>query len=125
MSTDAGESLHTLGNNTIDCLGKEFSPAYQQKILSYRIDSLVKRWGFRPPNHIKLDVDGTELDILRGASETLSGNSVRSILVEISALDPQHDEIAAFLQQSGYSVDSKIKHGSTVISNLIFQRIAQ
>ena len=125
VSTDAGESRHTLGKNTIDCLGQEFSPAYQQKILSYRIDSLIKHWGFRPPNHIKVDVDGTELDILHGASETLSRNSVRSILVEISSLDPHHDEITAFLQQSGFRVNSKIKHGSTVISNVIFQRINQ
>ncbi len=125
VSTDAGESKHTVGNNYIDCLGQEFSPEYQQQILAYSIDSLVKRWGFRPPTHIKLDVDGTELDILRGASKTLKGNIVKSILVEISSLDPHKEEILAFLQQAGFRVDSKIKHGTTVISNVIFIRNAQ
>ena len=125
VSTDAGESRHTLGNNTIDCLGEEFTPAYQQKIFSYSIDLLVKRWGFPSPNHIKIDVDGTELAILKGASETLRGDSVKSILVEISSLDPFKEEISAFLLQAGFSVDSKTKHGTTVISNVIFKRIEQ
>ena len=125
VSTDAGESRHTLGNNTIDCLGQKFSPTYQQKIFNYSIDSLVKRWGFFPPNHIKLDVDGTELDILKGASETLKGDSVKSILVEISSLDPFKEEISAFLRQADFSIDSKTKHGMTVISNVIFKRTAQ
>ena len=125
FSTEAGESKHTLGNNYIDCLGQEFSPAYQQKIFSYSIDSLVKRWGLLPPDHIKLDVDGTELDILQGASETLRGNTVKSILVEISSIDPHKDEISTFLHQTGFAVDSKVKHGITVISNVIFKRTAQ
>lgn len=125
FSTDGGESKHTLGDNYIDCLGKEFSPAYKQKIFGYSMDSLVKRWGFLPPNHIKLDVDGTELNILQGASETLRRSTVKSILVEISSLDPCREDILAFLQQAGFTIDSKIQHGATVISNLIFKRIGQ
>ena len=121
-STDAGDSKHTLGNNHVDCLGEEFIPAYNQQIFAYSIDTLVKRWGFLPPNHIKLDVDGTELKILRGATKTLRDDSVRSVLVEISSLDPTSEDILTFLHDAGFSLDSKYKHGATVISNLIFKR---
>jgi hypothetical protein len=82
----------------------------------------VKRWGFLPPDHIKLDVDGTELKILHGAAETLSNGAVRSILVEISSLDPSSEKILAFLHEAGFTIDSKIQHGTTIISNLIFKR---
>jgi FkbM family methyltransferase len=121
-STNAGDSKHTLGDNYIDCLGEEFSPAYNQQIFGYSIDSLVNRWGFLPPDHIKLDVDGTELKILRGAAKTLRSGAVKTVLVEISSLDPSSEEILAFLDEAGFSLDSQIQHGATVISNLIFKR---
>jgi hypothetical protein len=45
------------------------------------VDDLVRTFGLRPPDHIKLDVDSIEEQILRGARETLP--RVRSVLIEI------------------------------------------
>lgn len=125
FSVDAGQSKHTIGRNTIDCMGHFFSPEYKQTIFAYSIDSLVNRWGFPSPNLIKLDVDGTELNILRGASETLRSGTVRSVLVEVSAAGPQGKRISSFLDDAGFVIDREVKHGMTAISNMIFKKEGQ
>jgi FkbM family methyltransferase len=122
FSVDAGQSRHTTGNNYIDCMGENFTPEYSQYIFGYRIDFLVKRWGFAPPNLVKLDVDGTELDILRGASETLRNGTVRSILVEVSTEELQGQQVVSFLNEAGFTLEKEVKHGTTAISNLVFKR---
>lgn len=125
FSIDAGQSKHTIGSNTIDCLGEAFTPEYKQAIFAYSIDSLVDRWGFSSPNLIKLDVDGTELDILHGASTTLRSGTVRSILVEVSAEESRDRRISTFLHEEGFVIDREVRHKNTVISNLIFKRDGQ
>ena len=47
----------------------------------YRIDDFIEQFGLTPPDFLKLDVDGIELDILRGATKTLS--KVREAQIEI------------------------------------------
>lgn len=49
-------------------------------VLSASIDCLVDEFGLPPPAHLKIDVDGIEPLILRGAKQTL--RSVRSVLIE-------------------------------------------
>jgi FkbM family methyltransferase len=125
FSVDAGQSKHTIGNNYIDCTGKHFTPEYRQIIFGYSIDFLVRWRGFAPPNLIKLDVDGTEIDILRGASETLKNGTVRSILVEASPEEPHGEQVLSFLHNTGFVLDREVKHGATTISNLIFKSDGQ
>lgn len=36
-----------------------------------RIDDLVRKSGFEPPDHLKVDVEGLGLEVLRGARETI------------------------------------------------------
>jgi hypothetical protein len=43
----------------------------------------VFNWGFDMPTHIKIDVDGTELDVLRGARRVLADERLRTLLIEI------------------------------------------
>lgn len=53
-------------------------------MLGLSIDDFIGQ--FRPafPNYVKLDVDGLEMSILRGARNTLSDPRLRSLMVEIS-----------------------------------------
>lgn len=122
FSIDAGQSKHTIGGNYIDCTGQQFIPEYSQKIFSYSIDFLVKSWGFPPPNLVKLDVDGTELNILRGAAETLRAGAVRSILVEAGTEELDGKHILSFLHEVGFTLATKVRHEGSGMSNLIFKR---
>lgn len=75
-SIDLGSSGH--GFNS----APEKEEAYRQEILSYSVDDFVGDFRIEPPNHIKLDVDGIELEILKGAVKTISNKTFKSLMVE-------------------------------------------
>lgn len=54
---------------------------FSQAVPAFSADDLCRLPGVAPPRHIKLDVDGIEPLILRGAAQTLA--SVQSVLVEV------------------------------------------
>lgn len=59
------------------------------KALVDRLDDVIERYGLPPANHLKLDVDGAELDVLAGAERTLGDASLSSLMVE---LDREREE---------------------------------
>jgi FkbM family methyltransferase len=77
--------------------GRTFRSAYDQPVLAYRLDDLVATFGLPAPTHVKLDVDGAELDVLRGAERTLE--RVRSLMVEVA--DEQRAGIDDLLEAAG------------------------
>ena len=71
------------------------------------IDESVKLLNFPKPNYIKIDVDGIEHLILKGANETL-GNA-ESILVEINDEDKkQSEEAQEYLKKAGFKLKDKL-----------------
>jgi FkbM family methyltransferase len=92
----AGGSLHALGEAR-DYRGMAFTPAASYEILSFDLDTLVRQFHLPAPTHLKLDVDGTELQILRGAEEALSG--VHSVLVESNQ---ESGIVGSFLTEHGF-----------------------
>ncbi len=62
---------------------REFKALFEQAIPAYTGDDLRKIFKLDCPDHIKLDVDGIEEDILKGLKGTLP--NVKSIIVEIEA----------------------------------------
>ncbi|HEV2284296.1 MAG TPA: FkbM family methyltransferase, partial [bacterium] len=66
------------------------------------LDSIVARGTVPPPQFIKVDVDGAELDVLAGAQQVLASH--RPILfVEVHGIDRERDCVA-FLHSRGYEV---------------------
>ena len=55
-----------------------------QKIKFQSLDTLIFKKEFIKPNHIKIDVDGNELNILKGAKKLLKKKYLKSILIEIN-----------------------------------------
>ncbi|HEX2042916.1 MAG TPA: FkbM family methyltransferase [Acidimicrobiales bacterium] len=119
-SVVAGTALHTVGA-TVDFKGNEFEPAYRQRMLTFALDELVFGWGFDMPNHLKLDVDGTELDVLLGARRVLADDRLRSLLVEVSHHRGRTDAIRDILAQSGLELESEALPAPGV-SNYLFVR---
>jgi len=79
-SLDAGSARHGLGDRMPD----DSNVAFRQPVMTFRLDDVIEHFGIPVPNHIKLDVDGGELDVLAGAARTLSCAALRSILVEVA-----------------------------------------
>jgi FkbM family methyltransferase len=69
------------------------------------LDEVVRERGFPKPDFIKIDVQGCELDILKGATETLK--SVKDLVVELQHTEynkgaPQVQESLPFIESLGF-----------------------
>jgi FkbM family methyltransferase len=53
------------------------------QVLVDRLDDVIERFALPSPHHLKVDVDGAELEVLAGAERTLAGGKVRTLMVEL------------------------------------------
>lgn len=77
--TDAGHGSNALGEarNTFGT----FEAVFEQAIPACSVDDFRDLFSLPAPDHIKIDVDGIEVDIVRGAEKSLQ--AVQSLLIEI------------------------------------------
>jgi FkbM family methyltransferase len=113
-----GWSTHAFGD-AIDYNGSTFKPAFQQLMLSVTVDEMVGRALLPAPHHMKLDVDGLELDILSGAKNVLKGGTVESLFVEISKRFGE-TALVVLLEECGFTKVATYPHGET--SNGVFAK---
>lgn len=80
---------------------------YSQPMLTMTLDGLIEQFAMPRPRHIKLDVDGAELAVLRGAEKTLASPELSSVLVEID--DAMSEAVVGVLAGHGFVLDSRHK----------------
>jgi FkbM family methyltransferase len=78
---------------------------YRQPICTMRMDDAVRLFRLPPPAHVKIDVDGAEDRVLKGALKTLKSPGLRSVLVEVEAV--QWDSVATHLADAGLELRSR------------------
>ena len=105
----AGGAMHTLGP-AIDYKGDAFTPTVRQSVLAFTIDDLVERFPIPTPNHIKLDVDGIEFGILRGAKHSLESPELKSVILELEETSRESGEITEYLTGKGLRFHSKYRY---------------
>lgn len=81
-NTDLGGALSSFAE-AVDWKGEPFTAFFKQAMIGFSIDDFVRQFNPLFPNHIKIDVDGIENKIIRGAKHTMSDKRVKSILVEL------------------------------------------
>ena len=124
-----GGALHAFGQ-AVDYKGDAFVPVYKQEVFSYTMDDLIKSFKIAGPNHIKMDVDGIEFKILKGATQTLRNPSLKSVIIELDEGDSEAQTTVGFLKQHGLEYRSKHKYTSaddttgpfSKMYNYIFER---
>ena len=104
-----GGAIHALGE-PIDYKGDTFEPVLRQPVISYRIDDLIEQFQVPVPNHIKLDVDGIEFDVLRGAEKALGNPALTSVIMELEEDTKDANEIMGYLAGKGLRFHSKHKY---------------
>jgi FkbM family methyltransferase len=71
------------------------------------IDDLVFGHGFTPPSHIKIDVDGIEYMIIKGAKRTLESPQLKSVLIELNEKSEFDEEVPGILESFGFRLARK------------------
>lgn len=114
----------------VDERGNRFEPEESYLINTFDFAGLIEAWHIHPPNHIKIDVDGKESEILEGLHICETWSGIKSILVEFNRDSNYH--IQRFIDL-GFTTDnefnkmenhSRIRRAKEGISceNIIFTR---
>lgn len=115
-NTGAGHSMHAFGSP--ETVNGRINPVFRQAVPGFTADKFAEQFDAPRPQHIKLDVDSIELDILKGAANLLR-ESVESVLVEVHGHD-DGDEISRFLSELGF--DEVNPADGNAIRNSVFRK---
>jgi len=104
-----------LGGNSYYRENKHFSPVAEKlysdekgnRRIGYTIDTIVKRNNFPSPDFVKIDVQGAELDVLKGMTETLK--TVQHLIIELQHVEYNIgatlvDESISFIKNLGFEL---------------------
>lgn len=102
---EAGSACHTFGREVGHDLQPRKSPLTQGS-LGIPLDTLVYDYKLPSPDHLKIDVDGLEFEVIKGAERILQ-NGLKSLLVEVNPALPEHQDMLKKLKELGYYYDPK------------------
>lgn len=121
LTDHAGPGVLNLTSAYSGSSGHSFSlesPAIEttmrQPVLGSDASALVDRLAVPDPTHMKIDVDGIEYQILRGAERLLSHPKLKSILVEVNSDDAQID---ALLKSYGFEIKDMNRDNHIYVRN--------
>lgn len=105
-SSSAPGSSNSQLLSRVDSSGAAFTPEIAEFKFATTVDDLVAAAELAAPQHVKIDVDGNELLILRGMAKLLSSpDRPKSLQVEINL--GAKDDLFAFMRDSGYRLVTK------------------
>ncbi len=79
----------------------------KKSTLIFSLDTFIKQFNLPQPEMIKIDVDGAEEDILKGACTTLSSKKLKTVLVEIDELMLSSASITSLMEENSFKLHSK------------------
>jgi FkbM family methyltransferase len=92
--------------NSVDNLlgpsGLPFKPEYIQNVCEFKASELISAHNFEMPTHIKIDVDGNELETLLGFGEYLSSAKIEAIFIELDFKNFKSRDCDVLLNKFGY-----------------------
>ncbi len=104
-----GGALNNFGG-ALDWRKRAFTPSFKQGAVSHTLDSFLQLYPPHFPNHIKIDVDGVEAEVVRGAQETLRDSRLKSLSIELNDSLPEDREAIDLIQSLGLKLLHK-RHG--------------
>jgi FkbM family methyltransferase len=105
----------------VDFAGKFYKSAFSQKVIQLRADTLLSDYSITPPTHLKIDVDGNELQVLEGFGEILKSDKLKFVIVELDFDNKEALSSVQLLENSGFlQQKNKFRAEST---NRVFRKI--
>jgi FkbM family methyltransferase len=99
-----GGSCHSYGAEVGFDLTPRQAP-FSQGCIGVTLDELVSSGALPVPNYIKIDVDGFEHKVIKGALQTLNDHRVQELLIEINPALPEHQSLLQQLRALGFYFD--------------------
>lgn len=81
------------------------SGVYFQGSYSSTLDTLVAEGLLPVPDHVKIDVDGIEPKIVRGAQSTFANRKVKSVLIEVDTRIEEHWNMVDLMLELGFDYE--------------------
>jgi FkbM family methyltransferase len=108
---------HTLGHPTMQVDGKPVAPVDSQRVEGITLDDYCAEHGVERIDLLKLDVEGAELEALRGADRLLREGRITCVLFEVSQAMVEgmsHDpaEILDLVRDAGLTVHELTDDGT-------------
>ncbi len=100
----AGGSCHSLAEQ-VDFKHEPMKPVFSQGCVAARLDDLVASGEILEPDHIKIDVDGFEPQVIAGARRIIEGTKLRSLLIEVNQNLDDHRQMVESLNALGFKHD--------------------
>jgi FkbM family methyltransferase len=89
-------------------LGENGKPQAREKTVAVHVntlDNLLQQNGISEVNWIKIEVEGAELEVLKGAHDILSNSKDISILIEIHGISHLYKPILEFLNSYNFKIE--------------------
>lgn len=102
-----------------------YHPNTKFRRLAKRLDTIVQEHHWPQPNLIKIDVQGAELEILKGAGNLLS--RCDHLIIEMSKVEynigsPKAEEVLSYLNHRGFTMRSEFFSGCEIDGDCHFVR---
>jgi FkbM family methyltransferase len=107
-------------DNTLGLTGKNYKPEYTQNVCMYTAKKLITEFNFQIPTDIKIDVDGNEIEVLKGFGDILSNKIIKSIFIELDLENSRSKECDQILIKNGFT--RQIQNLNSNSYNYIYQR---
>lgn len=100
---ESGSTGSQLGHTkTFD--DNQFTPVFKELKLGVSIDILIENYNWQVPDHIKIDVDGNEANIIKGMKNLLSGKFLKKpISIQIEVNPAEHASTIELMTNANYA----------------------
>jgi len=115
-----GEAAHQFGIPLLDT-----APEHVEGSVGLTVDSLVYDYNLPCPNHLKIDVDGLEQDVVEGGKRVISNPAVRSVLVEVDKspeVSSRRQWLLDFFSSHGFKL-APYEDSRNKTENLVFVKV--
>jgi FkbM family methyltransferase len=103
---EPGGACHSFGASVDPDLLPRRS-AFRQGCFATKLDDLVEQGVIPLPQHVKIDVDGFEHQVVRGAQATFRDPRLKSVLIELNTGLEEHWEVVDSMLEHGFDYDTR------------------
>lgn len=105
-TVEPGQSRHQLSEARWSVEAND-GEKYVQPAATMRLDNVIADYDLPVPNHLKIDVDGAELRVLRGARQLLGRAELRTVLIE--AAPALRDAVHGLMEEAGLRLRADLR----------------